>query len=141
AALSTLADHSVDHVLAFGIFNDAALDPVPLLGEIRRVLIPGGRVIVSVSGQKASRSKVRELLSSALLVELMDEGRENSSSATMVATAIRDPLSEEALTIPYRETVFPNLHAVAHVSTEYARYYRNPWVVHSMVHVGYRVKS
>jgi SAM-dependent methyltransferase len=116
-ALSTLADHSIDCVLAFDIQLQS------LLSDIRRVLIPGGRAIFSIQQ------------SDGIEPRLLAETKENE-----IATAIRDPL-DGAQDIPYRETVFANVAAAGHRSTDYARWYTNPWIVHPMVHVGYRVKS
>ena len=172
AALSRWPDHSIDAVIAFDFLNHDA-EPLAMLRGIKRVLIPGGRVILSAGcasgaageGRALTYGELQNLLGSSLLAEnlyLQNADPQFSASPNSVAagrwlrqfsflndpkcsgqwwiaTAISDPLA--GATIPYRETVFANLASAGNPSTEYARWYRNPWVVHSMVHVGYRVKS
>ncbi len=132
SGLHSISDHSVDLILGFDVIDQGS-NPAALLEEIRRVLIPGGRLILSTSIR--TRDQLQSLLSSQFLVENLEEG-----GGSLVATAIRDPLVD-GQAVPYRETVFANLESAEHLSTQYARWYLNPWIVHSMVHVGYRVKS
>jgi hypothetical protein len=127
-------------------------DDAALLREIRRVLIPGGRLFLSTSREFFAPTALVDLLSPHFLPECLYElnveaprslrqiSWSQAAAATgdrLIATAVRDPLDAS---VAYRETVFANLADARHASTDYTRWYANPWIVHSMVHVGYRVK-
>jgi SAM-dependent methyltransferase len=166
ALLEAMPANSVDVVLGFDVPNDQA-DRARLLAQSKRALRPGGRMIVSVArgsgpssqGIRAfSPDKIAELLGSQFLLEDLYlqnadpagggrwvrrapwEHPPDAAGQWWIATAVRDPLTETT-DVAYRETVFANLTAVRPVSTDYTKWYINPWVLHSMVHVGYRVKS
>lgn len=171
--LQAMPAHGVDVVLAFDLLGQGP-DPPELLSQIKRVLIPGGRVIFAVArdndglangASSFTRDEIGDLLTPFFLAEDLyqlhaaadqpENGdismagrwlRQTSWAAHRelpgqwwIATAISDPLVPEG--VLYRETVFAHLGQSAHVSIDYAAWYLNPWVVHSMVHVGYRVKS
>ncbi len=159
--LAETENHSIELVIAFDL-ETALRDDPSLLKEIRRVLVPGGRLILSTPSRAQedefpsafTADDVRALLSGDLLPESLyalnaDRAEmrfvEWSSSSSprgqsWIATAIRDPL-EGSGDIPYQESVFANLRPAANISTDYMRWYRNPWIVHSLVHVGYRTRS
>ncbi|MCK9987697.1 MAG: hypothetical protein AzoDbin1_04169 [Azoarcus sp.] len=42
-------------------------------------------------------------------------------------------------TLPYRERAFANVGSSGHASVRYAEAYENPWLMHSLVNVGYRL--
>jgi SAM-dependent methyltransferase len=49
---------------------------------------------------------------------------------------MKDPLARPVAS--YQETVFQNVADSGHVSVQYARFYQNPWLLHALVHAGYR---
>ena len=53
-------------------------------------------------------------------------------------TAMKSPL---ASMMPYEERVFDNTSSSGHPSTRYFEYFDNPWLMHSMVNSGYRLKN
>ncbi len=53
-------------------------------------------------------------------------------------TAMKSPLDN---TIPYDERVFSNVLESKHPSLQYKKYFSNPWLMHSMVNVEYRIKD
>jgi ubiquinone/menaquinone biosynthesis C-methylase UbiE/uncharacterized coiled-coil DUF342 family protein len=57
-----------------------------------------------------------------------------------LVAAMKSPLSTTAKA-PYNETVFANVAAADSPVGRYAQSYENPWLLHSMVHIGYRLHS
>ncbi|MFO1434308.1 MAG: methyltransferase domain-containing protein [Candidatus Competibacteraceae bacterium] len=43
--------------------------------------------------------------------------------------------------VDYRETVFSNLTSCEYPPINYKNWYHNPWIMHSMVNIGYRIRS
>lgn len=184
--LETLEDESVDLVLCFETLEHVP-DPVALLAQFRRVLSPGGRLVVSVPldwteadgrdpnphhlhvydwprvhaevarfflverafAQSASRRKAGP----ARERRWVEAGRELAefSTETLLAgtgpdcewcllVGMRNPL--EGASMPYRnleharDSLPPNWN-----TTAFARDYRNPWIVRSLVVIGQRISS
>lgn len=178
-ALARHADASFDVVVSFETLEHVA-DPPALLAEFRRLLTPGGRVIVSVpndwsdesgkdpnphhlhvydwarlkrelgehfivesaTAQTASRCKVHggkqwaPMPRSLRAVELQEQAPMDCEWWLM--SAMKSPLDASA---PYRERAFANVNPSGHPSLDYARSYRNPWLMHAMVNVTYRLRN
>lgn len=152
SALSEFAAGDIQMVIVHDVLGRGG-DDAALLREIHRVLTPGGRLFLSTPHESFTQTALADLLSPHFLQEclyqLNGDTRRSlrqipwsqaaaSTGGRWIATAVRDPLDAS---VAYRETIFANLANARHVSTDYTRWYVNPWIVHSMVHVGYRVKS
>lgn len=46
-----LADHSIDLIVSFDVFEHVA-EPMPILREMRRILAPGGQIVIGTIGWK-----------------------------------------------------------------------------------------
>jgi len=53
-------------------------------------------------------------------------------------TAMKSPIDEK---LPYNERVFSNIATSYHPSICYQEFFENPWLMHSMVNSGYRIKN
>jgi SAM-dependent methyltransferase len=110
--------------------------------RLRREL--GERLIVEEAfAQTASRCKARERANawerrprSLRAVPLADEAPADGEWWLM--TAMKTPVGA---TQPYEERVFRNIAGSAHPSIDYAGAYRNPWLMHALVNVTYRMRN
>lgn len=179
--LANFPDASFDVVVSFETLEHVEA-PQALLEEFNRILVPGGRIIVSVPNdwsdetghdpnpyhlhvydwatlkqqlnahfilenafaQTASRCKSRERrnewvarVRSLHEVDFTEEAPADCEWWLM--TAMKSPLvgkSED-----YVERVFANLSSTDSPSIQYAKYFLNPWLMHTMVNSEYRLKN
>lgn len=69
---------------------------------------------------------------------VLDGEDKSPISEWCLMTAMKSPLEN---TIPYREGVFSNVGPSGHPSIMYQEFYKNPWLMHAMVNVSYRLKN
>ncbi len=142
--LSDFADESADLAVCLGTIEN--------LKEIRRLLKPGGRLICSASKAQFDLPKLTAFVGKHLLVEqifaqigqrlvevtasapLPDSGGEQ-----WLLIAMKDPVAGHKAN--YVETAFPSGLKQELNITAFARDYRNPWLVRSMVTIGQRCRS
>lgn len=172
--LSFLADNSIDVLVSFETLEHVPA-PTRIISEARRVLRPGGRLIVSVpnlwvdaSGRDPNPfhlhvydwSRLKHEISAAFLIEaaftqiagggmkLHDHprclqpvsvtGEPDADAEWWLMVAMKDPVGGQV--VPYQETALawngnpPNIAA-------FARDYQNPWLVRSMVSIGWRITN
>jgi ubiquinone/menaquinone biosynthesis C-methylase UbiE/ABC-type transporter Mla subunit MlaD len=146
--LSAFPDESVDLVVSF--------ETIENLKEVRRLLKPGCRLICSGSNAQFDLSKLTTLVGEHLLVEQIFAQIAPSNGHRLVeVTAGAPPLQPEAerwllvaMKDPvagdkknYVETAFlTGLKQELNIMA-FARDYRNPWLVRSMVTIGQRCRS
>lgn len=160
-ALVQLPDHSIDFAVCASPLNEVgALDG--LLEVMERLLAPGGRLVFAIETNSpqlpiaALRSRVEQgfILEATFRaatdedvaarryfqpVELI-ESQVGNFAALSAFVVMRDPLAEP--TCPYRETAFRHVADGTHSSVlRYEDYYANPWILHSLVHGGFRITS
>lgn len=82
--------------------------------------------------QKAGRSMKPVLLAAVEAGKVPD-------AEWWLAVAMRSPL--EGMSIPYRETTYPTFANPSWNVTTFARDYKNPWLVRSMVDIGHRIRD
>jgi ubiquinone/menaquinone biosynthesis C-methylase UbiE len=146
--LPAFSDESLDVVVSF--------ETIGSLKEIHRVLKPGSRLICSVSNAQLDLSKLKALVGEHFLVEQAfaqtsaNGGKplaEVTDGATPLHTeteywlvvAMKDPVTGNKKN--YVETAFPTGLKQELNITAFARDYRNPWLVRSMVTIGQRCRS
>lgn len=162
-ALLDLPEASIDFAICTVALDDAgAFDG--LLTSLNSVLAPGGRVLVVLSGTAldAEGDDLKARITDGFLLEAVYEQRAetdergDASGVVLKLAAASDDLGVAAdarvlvlmrdpLTRPlpdYRETAFGHLAEGAHAEvTRYAEFYSNPWILHSLVHGGFRMTS
>jgi len=129
-----------------------------LLCGMERVLAPGGRVVFVVAsggGGWLTRRSLESALEGRFLLEALyqqsgpsqpngpgllqkcslDKVGDSPADAWIIV-AMKDPVC--ANPPPYRETVFQHVAQSGHPSLRYAEFYRNPWLLHPLMHAGYR---
>jgi ubiquinone/menaquinone biosynthesis C-methylase UbiE len=146
--LSAFTDESVDLVVSF--------ETIENLKEVRRLLKPGGRLICSVSNAQFDLPKLKALVGEHLLVEqIFAQIAPNNGQSLVEVTAgvpplhlvvegwllvaMKDPITGDRKN--YVETAFPTGLKLELNITAFARDYRNPWLVRSMVTIGQRCRS
>ena len=156
--LEELPEASVDFVILAQDLEEAdAVDG--LLNGAARILAPGGRLMfVFRSGTLCLPRQLEDALRGRFLLETSyhqaggggpadfisvtrsDLNRLTFDSAdTWVVVAMKDPVCHP---VPeYRETVFGHVAPSGHASLRYPEFYRNPWILHSLLHAGYRATS
>jgi ubiquinone/menaquinone biosynthesis C-methylase UbiE/tetratricopeptide (TPR) repeat protein len=153
-ALSLIPNESFDLITSFRAF-----DLPPLLAHFRRILRPGGRVILS-AGCPFERI-LRELpdgliadnawqqtagvegkwAGAARRMQRFDPNcQQRSDGECCIVAAMKSPLNVSAKT-PYGETIFANVASAESPVGRYGQSYENPWLVHSLVNIGYRLHS
>lgn len=178
--LSTYPDCSFDTIISFETLEHVEA-PASLLSEFHRLLVPGGRVIVSVPNDWSDETgedpnpfhlhvydwkRLRSELSENFILEEAFAQTASQCKNTAVGnhweprhrslhsvvwgensptdcewwlmTAMKSPLEIEA---PYHEQVFSNISDTEHPSICYAKYFINPWLMHSIVNSEYRIKN
>jgi SAM-dependent methyltransferase len=177
--LAHFDDASFDFVVAFDTL-DRASDPAYLLAELRRVLRPGGRIVVCVPNdtsaapshdshhsrgytfhrlarevsaefllERAARQTAYgrkrfdpagEWIEGAHALEVIDHraALEGMDAQWWLCTAMRSPL--DGAQLPYTETVHDSFEGSTHL-IDFAGNYRNPWLVHGMVEIPYRISD
>jgi ubiquinone/menaquinone biosynthesis C-methylase UbiE len=148
AALAEIPDESFDLVVSLQKLEQ----PKAMLAEFRRILRPGGRVIVAVSNPnwaQSSRELFEGFIADGAWQQTVEPRRlrrfdpvlnEQCDSDWCIAVAMKSP-RDPAKKDSYRETVFANAATAKSPVGRYAESYENPWLVHSMVHIGYRLRS
>lgn len=179
-ALSTLPDGSFEVIVSFETLEHLE-EPKALLREFRRLLTPGGRLIVSVpnnwsdeTGKDPNPHHLQVYDWTRLIQELSDEFILDEAFAQ---TATQCKVSHEgnlwkpkprsfkrvdlteaapadcewwlmaAMKSPlvsgprYVERAFHNIARTDHPSIRYSEAYENPWLMHAMVNVTYRLKN
>ncbi|MHB9007603.1 MAG: methyltransferase domain-containing protein [Limisphaerales bacterium] len=156
--LEELPEASVDFVILAQDLEEAdAVDG--LLNGAARILAPGGRLMfVFRAGTLCLPRQLEDALRGRFLLETSyhqaggggpadfisvtrsDLNRLTFDSAdTWVVVAMKDPVCHP---VPeYRETVFGHVAPSGHASLRYPEFYRNPWILHSLLHAGYRATS
>lgn len=158
-ALCDLSEASCDFLVDLEFSSD--LDCAERLGAILRSLAPGGRMVLA-GAECCPEDLFNELALNAILEfgfavhGLSDAiGRagntlppslrqlDNPYAASKeyggwLVVAMKSPLgtAEE-----YQERVFSNVVEAGHPSLAYRRDYTNPWLMHSMVNAGWRIKD
>jgi len=156
--LAGMADGAMDLVICRALLADPdAVDS--LLMEMNRVLAPGGRLVFALNPDMPGEGKFipYDKLESDFICEAAyrlcgnDEmgtarslqkvsllGLPGSDSDAWVIVAMKNPLA--ASTVPYRETAFRHVAdgGLAPV-LNYAEFYKQPWILHSLVHAGIRL--
>lgn len=163
-AISTFPEGSFEAIVSFGTLSHVA-DPDALLAEFHRLLTPGGRVIVSVPNdydwtrlkdeiagrfipeeafaQTASRRKASgrsgESEWTSRMLRRVDFTEEPPAECEWwLVAGMKSPLDA---TVAYRERVFSNIGSSGHASIDYAGSYHNPWLMHAMVNVTWRLRN
>ncbi len=146
--LSTFSDESVDVIVSF--------ETIENLKEVRRLLKPAGRLICSVSNAQIDLPGLKALIGEYLLVEQVfaQIATDNSVGLVEITTSAQplDSDTEQWLVVAmkdpvvgdkknYVETAFSNNLEQELNVTAFARDYRNPWLVRSMVTIGQRSRS
>lgn len=136
-ALRSFPDNSI-HLLVCRDLQGSGLQSESTIPELLRVVVPGGHLLVGDSSESSVvGSKLHEALGGCFYVEAVIDPPAGTEGQWLLA--MKNPLSSP---VPeYRETVFGNLSTTQHVSIRYAEFYRNPWIIHSLVHIGYRTVS
>ena len=158
--LAGMADGAVDLVICTAPLADPdAVDS--LLMEMNRVLAPGGRLVFTLNPNMPGEGKFipYDKLESDFICEAAyrlfgnDDvgtarslqkvsllGLPGSDSDAWIIVAMKNPLA--ASTAPYRETAFRHVAegGLAPV-LNYAEFYEQPWILHSLVHAGIRLNS
>jgi len=144
--LAAFPDETVDVVVSFETMGN--------LKEVRRLLKPGSRLICSVSSAEFDLPKLKALVGEHLLVEqIFAQTAPNSGQRLVEVTAsslhpdaerwllvaMKDPVAGDKKN--YVETAFPTGLKQELNITAFARDYRNPWLVRSMVTMGQRCRS
>ncbi len=165
--LRGMADNSVHFIFCADERMDVSVQSKECLDELLRVLVPGGRVLLATTEPLISEGE-DSLLQSAperFLLEkvyqlTMRHASDNEGGRTPTARLLRavapktaskmeadwrlvllmkDPVRAE---VPaYEETVFGNLNGCDHVSVAYAEHYRNPFILHALMHASFRVTA
>lgn len=179
-ALAEYPDGSFELVVCFETLEHVD-DPVALIGEFRRLLTPGGRLIASVpndwsdeSGEDPNPyhlqvynwSRLQSEVSAGFILENafaqtasqckvaskgnVWEARKRSLREAQLDTANPEDCewwilvgmkSPSSGTGEYVERVFLNIADSGHESIRYRDSYANPWLLHSMVNAGYRLRN
>jgi 2-polyprenyl-3-methyl-5-hydroxy-6-metoxy-1,4-benzoquinol methylase len=71
-------------------------------------------------------------------IRRINEGDEPGVSEWCLMTAMKTPIGTQ---IPYEERPFSNIVAAGHNAAQYSRFYDEPWLVHSMVNVSFRMRN
>ena len=143
--LAVFSDESVDMLVSFEAMAD--------LKEVRRLLKPGSRLICSISSTEFDLSKLTALVGEHLLVEQVFAQINGQRIVEVTASALplhpdverwllvamKDPVAGDKKN--YVETAFPTGLKQELNITSFARDYRNPWLVRSMVTMGQRCRS
>lgn len=137
-------DGSVDTAVVLNEVHTSQLG-AEAIGAIVNTLIPGGRLIIAVDEASPWDELKRHLLVEQLfqyeegdLVEL--ERDSESISNAGIAVLIKNPHLPSSRA--YEETVFPYRgKGETPNPIAYARDYENPWIVHTLIHNGLRVRS
>ncbi|HBO78999.1 MULTISPECIES: methyltransferase domain-containing protein [Cupriavidus] len=178
-ALGRFEDASVDVVVSFETLEHVAA-PTALLDEFRRVLRPGGRIIVSVpndwsdetgedpnphhlhvytyerlakevAGGFIIEQLARQIASGCKLVDSHCQWVERprvleavepasapcSEAEWWLAVAMKSP--ETGRSLAYRETVHGRFDGATHL-VDFGAHYTNPWIVHAMVEIPFRLQ-
>ena len=146
AVLAQIPDESFDLITSL----QTPEQPKTMLAEFRRILRPSGRVIVAVSNQNWQRSS-QEIYEGFIADDawqqstqprrlrrfdpLMNKQCDGDWCIAVAMKSPRDPAKKDL----YRETVFANAATAPSPVGRYAESYENPWLVHSRVHIGYRL--
>lgn len=101
-------------------------------------------ILEGAFAQTASRCKVR-----AKGNQWVPRGRElfpvplgddaPADSEWWLMSAMKSPLQQDKGS--YEERVFANIRDTDHPSIQYSKYYNNPWLMHAMVNIEYRLKN
>lgn len=166
-ALRQMPDNSVHFIFCSDDRLESSLQNPAVLAELLRVLVPGGRALLSLAGP-LSENGHKLLLTGApeeFLVEKiyqlnMRRDGDGAGNQPAKGRALRAIPSSEAAEIEadwrlvllmkdpvraavpsYEETVFGNLNGCQHPSIAYKDYYRNPYILHALMHASFRVTS
>jgi len=158
--LMELPEASVDFAVCALPLDD--LESVDgLLSGTQRILAPGGRLVFTVAGHSTAfgAGGLRSQLAGRYLLESVhrqagDELRPESADLHEITLAevgleeaeawllvvMKDPLMSP---LPaYRETAFRHVAAGEHAAVlRYPEFYANPWILHALVHGGWRMSS
>lgn len=178
-ALAAFEDSSVDVVVSFETLEHVA-SPTALLAEFRRVLRPGGRIVVSVPNDWSDASgtdpnphhlhvytwqRLATEIGAGFVVEeatrqiatcckrldaaceWVDRPRTlqavnpvdapTTEAEWWLAVGMKSP--EHGAAQPYRETVHPRFEGATHL-VDFGEHYTNPWLVHAMVEIPFRLR-
>ncbi|WP_176314791.1 class I SAM-dependent methyltransferase, partial [Burkholderia vietnamiensis] len=177
-ALSRFEDASVDVVVSFETLEHVD-QPAVLLEAFRRVLRPGGRIIVSVPNDWSDETgedpnphhlhvytyerlaqemaagftieqAARQIASGCKLVdahcqwverprvlEVVEPANGRVEAEWWLAVAMKSP--EAGRDVPYRETVHGRFEGATHL-VDFDGHYTNPWLVHAMVEIPFRLQ-
>ncbi|WLG88969.1 polysaccharide pyruvyl transferase family protein [Pseudomonas cucumis] len=142
--------NDVDSIVCIdAIFDDSGFDYLVRLAIDK--LRPGGRLIVRCSDEMFVRcfstadnvdcSKTSDLEVLGLLLESslrVQSLQRNQAEQDWVCSFFRNPLLPYAF--PYEERNLPAFNGKTHL-VDFTKYYENPWVVHSIVEIPWRVKN
>lgn len=105
--------------------------------------VSAGFIVEATAAQTASRCKIpgqrlewERCGRSLTPVTPADAAR--TRAEWWLVVGMKSPLQP---TLPYRERAFANVAAAGHPSVRYAEAYDNPWLMHSLVNVGYRLSD
>jgi len=155
ADLTAMSNHSADLV----VLVNSPENWKSLLDEAHRILKPGGRFILGLSGaeQGGPTSSVAEILERKFLLdrrfsrsdvtfpgefqsdsEKPYDGSAKPGDTEWISVAMKDPVGCEL--IPFTETVYSTA-APPPSQLDYAADYSNPWIVHALVTPPFRLRS
>jgi hypothetical protein len=151
ARLSCVKDHSVDCIIAL-FTPDAKTDCTRYFQALRDKIVPGGRLISIF--MDCGMDTVNRLASSLTVLFLEEAGYwynpatnafdrrrdtvESVNTRAIVYTWMKSPLHPNG--VPYRDNMYKGIKTPANIIA-YGRDYENPWLVHSMISLPWRMKN
>src|SRR5574343_318997 len=109
-----------------------------LVSELTENFIPEDFFAQTASQSKVDEKKGLRRQSQRTLQKVTGTTAQTTECEWWLATVMKSPTEDQG---PYREGVFANLVATGHPSVDYPNYYLDPWIVHSIINVGYRLKN
>ncbi len=140
-----MLDRDVDSIVCVdAVVDSAGFALLTALAE--KKLRPGGRILVRCSNAEHAvgvftADETSSLESKGLLFETsLNVGplRKQHAEPEWILTFFRSPLVKYAA--PYEERNLPQFNGNTHL-VDFAQYYENPWIVHSVVEIPWRIKN
>lgn len=160
-ALSVLTDGAIDTVALKGVVPESSrdIDTIVCIDAVAdsagltfltalaaEKLRPGGRLLVRCSNDSCADGDISPENKSALEAKgLLFESslsiaalEAQTAESNWILSFFRSPLVKYSA--PYEERNLPKFNGKTHL-VDFARYYENPWIVHSVVEIPWRIKN